>query len=281
MRLSEKYSFARAWLGLGYIVLLVIIGNLTYLALTPVVPPARNVFSAETLPFIWPFLAIAVPLLLGIAVGSFYVLPPLRRQVRLHRAYIQGEPTTLIQPQPTFIDLSVQEIRTRVEGLPWSNLLPYLLVLCPIALLWFLGGSFPGEPVRSIIAMLVLSYVVLALSDLIVLPGAVIAPTPSLRADSEGLTVHNLTLNQGMTIKWRSARIFARVGFYKRNPRLAYYELVDDKQTLTFAVALKPPSRFAIVRPTTSFEEYERQTQQLLGMIPARTGLPLVDLRSR
>jgi hypothetical protein len=281
MRLSEKYNFVLAWLGLGYIALVVIIGYLIYFALTPVVPPARNVFSAETLPFIWPFLAVIVPLLLWLSVGSFYVFPPLRRQVRLHRAYIQGEPATFIQPQPTSMDQGVQEIHTRVEGLPGSNLLPYLLVLCPVALLGLLGGRFPGEPVRSIIEGLVLSYVALALSVLVVLPGSLTASSLSLCADSEGLTVHNLTLNQGMMIKWRDVRIFARVGSYRRSPRLAYYELVDDKQSLIFAVALKPPSRFALVKPTTSFEEYERQTQQLLGMIAARTGLPLVDLRSR
>jgi hypothetical protein len=45
--------------------------------------------------------------------------------------------------------------------------------------------------------------------------------------------------------------------------------------------ALKPPSRFAFVKPATSFEEYKRHTQQMLGMIAAKIELPLVDLRSR
>ena len=48
MRLSERCSFTRAFLLLGYLCLLIFIGNLIYLALTPVVPPARKVFSAET-----------------------------------------------------------------------------------------------------------------------------------------------------------------------------------------------------------------------------------------
>ena len=99
MRLSERYSFARAWLGLGYIVLLAIIGNLTYLALTPVVPPARKVFSAETLPFVWPFvwphiwefLAVAISFLLWLGAGSIYVFPRLRRQMHLHKAYLMGK----------------------------------------------------------------------------------------------------------------------------------------------------------------------------------------------
>jgi hypothetical protein len=118
--------------------------------------------------------------------------------------------------------------------------------------------------------------VVLEYLGLASLPGTLLIATPSLRADSEGFI-----LSKGRTIKWRDVRIFARVGAYRRDPRLAYYELVDDKQSLTFAVALKPPSRFALLRPATSFEEYERQTQQLLAMIAAKTGLPLVDLRSR
>jgi hypothetical protein len=115
---------------------------------------------------------------------------------------------------------------------------------------------------------------------ILVLPGSLFAASPSLRADSQGFTVNNLPSNKEATIKWQDARIFARVGSYRRDPHLAYYEIVDDAQSLIFAVALMPPSRFALVRPTTTFEEYERQVQQLLGMIAAETGLPLVDLRS-
>jgi hypothetical protein len=114
MRLSERYSFVRAWLGLGYIVLLVFVGSLIYLALTPVVPPARKAFSAETLPFIWPpiweFLAVAISFLLWRSVGSFYVFPLLRRQMRLHNADLMGKPTVLIQPQPVSRDLEMQEL---------------------------------------------------------------------------------------------------------------------------------------------------------------------------
>ncbi|HEY7021381.1 MAG TPA: hypothetical protein VH349_09710 [Ktedonobacterales bacterium] len=285
MRLSEKYSFTRAWLGLGYFVLLVFTGYLIYFALTPVVPPARNVFSAETLPFIWPhiwgFLAVAIPFILWLSVGSFYVFPLLRRQMRLHKAYLMGKPTALIQPQPISRDLEIQELWIRSTRPRRFSQLFVLLLVFPVALPWLISDSFPHEPVRSIVGIIVLICEVLALLVVLVLPGSLFAASPSLRADSQGFTVNNLPSNKETTMKWQDARIFARVGSYRRNPRLAYYELVDDKQLLTFVVALKPPARFALVKPTTAFEEYERQTQQLLGMIAAETGLPLVDLRSR
>ena len=277
MRLSDRYGFTLAFLLLGYFCLLIFIGTLIYLALTPVVPPARNVFSVETLPFIWPFLAVAVPFIILLSVGSFYVFPPLRRQIRLHKAYIKGEPTTFIQPQPALSDYDAQEIAIRLKRNPWTTTLFILLALCVGALLGYAGLVFHHqEPYGSIIEMTVYICVVLEFLVLASLPGTLLIASPSLRADSEGFI-----LSKGRSVNWQDARIFARVGSYRRDPRLAYYELVDDKQSLTFAVALKPPSRFALVRPETSFEEYERQTQQLLGMIAVKTGLPLVDLRSR
>jgi hypothetical protein len=291
MRLSEKYSFTRAFLLLGYFCLLIIIGNLVYVAVTPVVPPARKVFSAETLPFVWPHiwevLAVAISFLLWLSVGSFYVFPLLRRQIRLHKAYLQGTPTALIQPQPVSRDLEIQELRIlstrpRWLGPRFALLLVFVLLLVfPVALPWLISDSFPHEPVRSIVGIIVLICEVLALLVVLVLPGSLFAASPSLHADNQGFTVNNLPSNKETTINWRDAQIFARVGSYRRNPHLAYYELVNDTQSLIFAVALKPHSRFALVRPTTSFEEYERQTQQLLGMIAVKTGLPLVDLRSR
>jgi hypothetical protein len=285
MRLSEKYSFTLAFVLLGYFCLLIFIGYLIYFALTPVVPPARNVFSAETLPFIWPhiweFLAVAIPVILWLSVGGFYVFPLLRRQMRLHKAYLMGMPTALIQPQPVSRDLEMQELSIFSTRPSWFSGLFILLLVFPVALPLLISDSFPHEPVQSIVGIIALICEVLALLMLLVLPGSLFAASPSLRADSQRFTVNNLPSNKETAIKWQDARIFARVGSYRRDPRLAYYELVDDKQSLTFAVALKPPSRFELVKPATSFEEYERQTQQLLGMIAAKTGLPLVDLRSR
>jgi hypothetical protein len=285
MRLSEKYSFTRAFLLLGYFCLLIIIGNLVYVAVTPVVPPARKVFSAETLPFVWPHiwevLAVAISFLLWLSVGSFYVFPQLRRQICLHKKYLQGKPTALIQPQPVSRDLEIQELWILSTRPRWFSQFFVLLLVCAVALPTFISDSFPHEPVRSIVGIIVLICEVLALLVILVLPGSLFAASPSLHADNQGFTVNNLPSNKETTINWRDAQIFARVGSYRRNPHLAYYELVNDTQSLIFAVALKPHSRFALVRPTTSFEEYERQTQQLLGMIAVKTGLPLVDLRSR
>jgi hypothetical protein len=284
MRLSEKYSFTRPFLLLGYFCLLIFIGYLIYFALTPVVPPARKVFSAETLPFIWPhiweFLAVAISFLLWLSVGSFYVFPLLRRQMRLHKAYLMGKPTVLIQPQPVSRDLEIRELSILSTRPRWFSQFFVLLLVFPVALPWLISDDFPHEPVRSIVGMITLICAVLALLVILVLPGSLFAASPSLRADGQSFTVNNLPSNKETAIEWQDARIFARVGSYRRNPRLAYYELVNDTQSLIFAMALKPPSRFALVRPTTSFEEYERQTQQLLGMIAARTGLPLADLRS-
>jgi hypothetical protein len=150
-------------------------------------------------------------------------------------------------------------------------------------LLWFIKLRFPEEPASSIVSIVTWMYTGVLFLRIgiqqyrsLALPGSRATATPYLWADAEGLS-----LSTKGRINWRDARIFARVGSYRCDPRLAYYELVNDKQTLTFAVALKPPSRFALVKLITSFEEYEREAQQLLGMIAAKTGLPLVDLRSR
>jgi hypothetical protein len=115
MRLSDRSGFTLASLLLGYFCLLVFTASLIHLALTPVVPPARNVFSVETLPIIRPFLALVVPNLLWPSAGSFYVFSPLRREMRLHRAYIRGESTALVQPQPALNDYEAQEMAIRLK----------------------------------------------------------------------------------------------------------------------------------------------------------------------
>jgi hypothetical protein len=225
VRLSDRYGCLRAFLWLGYIVVLVFSVNIAYLALTPVVPPARNVFSVETLPFIWPFLALVVPFSLGISVGSFYVVPLLRRQLRLHEAYARGEPTALIEPQPALSNYDAQDMAIRLKRNLWTTTLFILLVLCVGVLLGYTGFFFRNqEPHWSIIQMTVYICVVLEYLGLASLPGTLLIASPSLRADSEGFI-----LSKGRTIKWRDVLIFARVGAYRRDPRLAYYELVDDK----------------------------------------------------
>jgi hypothetical protein len=219
---------------------------------------------------------LMILLALVIGIGALYLLPPLRRQMRLHEAYVRGESTPLIQPQPTLTDQSVQQLWIRLKRKPGATSLYMSLVLIVAALVGLMVIRFHDEPAHTIIQLMVLSCVMLEPLGITIPPGSLFHASPLIRADSEGLNI-----SKRKTIKWRDARIFARVGSYRRDPRLAYYELVDDKQSLTFAVALKPPSRFALVKPAASFEEYERQTQQLLGMIAAKTGLPLVDLRSR
>jgi len=85
MSLSYRYGLARVCVWLSYIGLIYIVGFLGFAVLTPpAVPTGRNVFSVEALPYLAPFLGLIILLALVIGIGSFYVLPPLRRQMRLH-----------------------------------------------------------------------------------------------------------------------------------------------------------------------------------------------------
>lgn len=84
--------------------------------------------------------------------------------------------------------------------------------------------------------------------------------------------------NRAVSIRWNDARLFAISGRRERGAR--WYELSCPGGYTGKVIRWERhsrSSRLAPVRPALPFDDYERQMDALLGVIAARTGLPLYD----
>ncbi len=106
------------------------------------------------------------------------------------------------------------------------------------------------------------------------------------------LTEQGMTIRQGgraHSVAWDEARLFAIVGVYglKKSLSPSVYQLASAKDMLKWTYQRRrTPQRSGLlyrpilaIKPTTSYEEYERQMQALPTLVVAKTGLPLYDLR--
>lgn len=106
------------------------------------------------------------------------------------------------------------------------------------------------------------------------------------------LTEHGMTIRRGgkvHSVAWDEARLFAIEGVYGVNHALSpgVYQLASAKDMLKWIYQRRrSPERNGLlyrpilaIKPTSSYEEYERQMEALPALVAAKTGLPLYDLR--
>ena len=106
------------------------------------------------------------------------------------------------------------------------------------------------------------------------------------------LTEHGMTIRKGgkaHSVAWDEARLFAIEGIGGLNrpwlPRV--YQLASANDILKWTYqGRRTPERngwlyrpILAIKPTTSYEEYERQMEALPALVVAKTGLALYDLR--
>ncbi len=106
------------------------------------------------------------------------------------------------------------------------------------------------------------------------------------------LTEQGMTIRQGgraHSVAWEEARLFAIEGIGGLNrswlPRV--YRLASAKDMLKWTYQRRRSSQrsgllyrpILAIKPTTSYEEYERQMEALPALVVAKTGLALYDLR--
>ncbi len=106
------------------------------------------------------------------------------------------------------------------------------------------------------------------------------------------LTEQGMTIRQGgraHSVAWDEARFFTIEGVYGANRSLSprVYQLASANDILKWTYQRRrSPQRSGLlyrpilaIKPTTSYEEYERQMQALPALVVAKTGLALYDLR--
>ncbi len=147
------------------------------------------------------------------------------------------------------------------------------LVLLSLGINFLLEGvsSWPGSPsaLGVLIAGVVLFLYVLAR----------VASPQQIAVSLEGLVViDSPLLSRTRAIGWSEARLFAICGRGKAGSPAVCYELSSPSVVVRWD-RLRPQQWWALERPPTSFEEYERQMDALLSLIAARTHLLLYDVR--
>ena len=97
-----------------------------------------------------------------------------------------------------------------------------------------------------------------------------------IEATEQGLGV--IYQNVTRSLSWDSLRFFS-VSLSTNPHGLLYYELSSDDNYLHwFAIQSPSLARSGFYRPTTSFEQYQRDMQTLLALIQQKTNLPLYQL---
>jgi uncharacterized integral membrane protein len=217
-------------------------------------------------------LIFLVPGLLFVILNQVIRLRRLKRDIRQSKDIVYGSlsaPLAELQPQPETPDLPL-DVRLRQR---WGRIIPYFAATTISVLL--VGLILDRlSPVISHAASVLLFGALSACWLFLTLPQPPYPETQRIVATEEGLKINDIS-----TIAWNDTRLFALIGPRRRNPSVIFYELADAEESLVFRVRTKPFPWYSWLAPDMSFAEYQAQTQELLGFIVAKTGLPLLDLR--
>lgn len=86
-------------------------------------------------------------------------------------------------------------------------------------------------------------------------------------------STYNMTTTQ---LNWEAARLFT-MNHIKKRGRQTIYELSNDETVVRWMWVPQHASTI-LLKPTTPYNEYERQMQGLLELVEAKTHLPLYDI---
>jgi hypothetical protein len=105
--------------------------------------------------------------------------------------------------------------------------------------------------------------------------------SPGLLATEEGLTA--FYPNKEVTIQWSNVRYFALVKKYKSSPEPKNwtYEISDGEQIIRWQQPYVAKRIYPLYVPVLPQDLYEKEFANLLSIISAHTGRPLLDMHLR
>ena|GEM_PF-6690834 len=83
------------------------------------------------------------------------------------------------------------------------------------------------------------------------------------------------------TVRWSEARLFSVIGKREERPMVLRYALEGNGVTAEWWMYTRPPRWFDVARLGMPYEQYDQRMREILSVVSAKTGLPLLDLRSR
>jgi hypothetical protein len=85
--------------------------------------------------------------------------------------------------------------------------------------------------------------------------------------------------NLNYTVKWSEVRLFSVIGVREERPMVLRYALEGNSVTAEWWMYTRSPRWFDVARLGMPYEEYDRRMREILSVVSAKTGLPLLDLR--
>jgi uncharacterized membrane protein len=210
----------------------------------------------------------------------------------------QGDQSLLAEEQPALdeaalsLPLTIQSRTSSPENFFLSLIGVVVSTMIIVGVIGFLAGSTSIFSPSNVLAFVLGGLAILVLV-LVMLVSMVFLALILSRTDQRiELTEQGMTIRQGgraHTIAWEEARLFAIEGVYglKKSLSPSMYQLASAKDMLKWTYQRRrSPQRSGLlyrpilaIKPTTSYEEYERQMEALPALVVAKTGLALYDLR--
>jgi len=220
-----------------------------------------------------------------------------RFEQRRNRA-ARGDLSLLAEEQPELdeaalpLPLTIQSRTSSLENFLQPIIGAVVITMIIVGVIGFFAGSTSIFSPSNVLTFVLGGLAILVLI-LVMLFAMVFLVLVLSRTDQRiELTEQGMTLRQGgkaHSVAWDEARLFAIEGVYGVNHALSpsVYQLASAKDMLKWTYQRRrSPERNGLlyrpiltIKPTSSYEEYERQMQALPALVAAKTGLALYDLR--
>jgi hypothetical protein len=217
--------------------------------------------------------------LLVFGIIHFYALSPLSLALRRYDAILigaAGAPFAQPQPSPQAVHVEFpMAVRTRLN---WRWLVVFLPgIWIAVALLWHGMFGARNSVADNIVGMLGLCLAFGVTSAFAVRPRFNVQPRTDITATDQYLLVSFGGTH--FTVQWSEARLFSVIGKQEERPIVLRYALEGNGVTTEWWMYTRPPRWFDVARPDMPYEEYDRRMREILSVVSAKTGLPLLDLR--
>ena len=217
--------------------------------------------------------------LLIFGVIHFYALPHFKHTSQRYHAILTGAMgAPPAQPQPSLQAVHIElllAVRTRLN---WRWLVVFLPgIWIAFALLWhgaFGARNTVADTIVGILGFCLAFGVTLAF---VIRPRFNIQPRTNITATDQYLLVSFGGTN--LTVQWNEARLFSVIGKREERPMVLRYALEGNGVTAEWWMYTRPPRWFDVARLGMPYEEYDQHMREILSVVSAKTGLPLLDLR--
>jgi hypothetical protein len=210
----------------------------------------------------------------------------------------QGDQNLLAEEQPALdeaalsLPLTIQSRTSSPENFFQPIIGAAVITMIIVGVIGFLAGSTSIFSPSNVLAFVLGGLAILVLV-LVMLVSMVFLALILSRTDQRiELTEHRMTIRQGgkvHSVAWDEARLFAIEGVYglKKSLSPSVYQLASANDILKWTYQRRrSPERNGLlyrpilaIKPTTSYEEYERQMEALPALVVAKAWLALYDLR--